>query len=55
MLSEDKFADEIKDGILFQNILPHIGNAVFIFIYRISCTGIDAFSVANIEGQEEGD
>ena len=51
---EDELADEVEDGILFQNVLPHIGDAVFVLEGGVTRTGIDAFAVAHVEGQEEG-
>jgi len=51
---KDELTDEVKDGILCQNILPHIGHAVFVFEGRVSCTRIDSFAVAHIKRQEEG-
>ena len=41
-------------GILFQNVLPHIGDTVLVFEGRVTRTGIDTFAVAHVEGQEEG-
>ena len=51
---KDELTDEVKDGILCQNILPHIGDTVFVLGGGVACTGIDAFAVAHVEGQEEG-
>ena len=51
---EDELADEVKDGVLFQNVLPHIGDTVLVFEGGVARTGIDAFTVAHVEGQEEG-
>ena len=51
---KDELADEVKNGILFENILPHVGNAVLVIVGRISGTGIDAFSIAHVKRQEEG-
>ena len=53
-LDEDELADEGEDGILFQNVLPHIGDAVLVFEGGVTRTGIDAFAVAHVEWQEEG-
>ena len=53
-LDEDELADEVEDGILCQNILPHIGDTVLVFEGGIARTGIDAFAVAHVEGQEKG-
>ena len=51
---KDELTDEVKDGILCQNILPHIGHAVLVFEGRIARTGIDTFTVSHVERQEEG-
>ena len=51
---KDELADEVKDGILCQNILPHIGHAVLVFEGRIARTCIDSFTVSHVERQEEG-
>ena len=51
---KDEAADEVEDGILGQNILPHIGNAVLVLKGRIARSGSDSMSVAHVEGQEEG-
>lgn len=51
---EDELADEVEDTVLFQNILPHIGNTVFVLEGRVTRTGIYAFAAAHVEGQEEG-
>ena len=52
--NEDELADEVEDSVLFQNVLPHIGDAVFVLEGGVTRTGIDAFAVAHVEGQEEG-
>ena len=46
---KDELTDEIKDGILGQNILPHIRHAVFVFEGRVSRAGVDPFTVAHVE------
>ena len=51
---EDELADEVEDSILFQNILPHIGDTVLVFEGGVTRTGIDAFAVAHVEWQEKG-
>lgn len=50
---EDELADEVEDSILFQNILPHIGDTVLVFEGGVTRTGIDAFAVAHVEWQEK--
>ena len=50
---KDELTDEVKDGILGQNIIPHIGHAVFVFEGRVSRTGVDSFAVAHVKRQEE--
>ena len=51
---EDELADEVEDSVLFQNVLPHIGDTVLVFEGRVTRTGINTFAVAHVEGQEEG-
>ena len=51
---KDELTDEVKDGILCQNILPHIGHAVLVFEGRIARTCIDSFTISHVERQEEG-
>ena len=51
---KDKAADEVEDGILGQNILPHIRDAVLVLKGRIARSGGDPVSIAHIERQEEG-
>ena len=53
-LHKDKLADEVKHGVLGQNILPHIGDTVSVLKGRIACTGGHTLAVAHVEGQEEG-
>ena len=52
--NKDELANEVKHCVLFQNVLPHIGDTVFVFECGVTRTGIDAFAVAHVEGQEEG-
>ena len=51
---KDELADEVEDSVLFQNVLPHIGDTVLVFEGGVTRTGIDAFAVAHVEGQEKG-
>ena len=53
-LNENELADEVKDGILGQNILPHIGHAVLVLKCGVACTGGHTFAIAHIERKEEG-
>ena len=53
-LNKNELADQVQDGILRQNILPHIGHAVFVRKGRISRTSGYPLAVAHIEGQEKG-
>ena len=52
--NKDEAADEVKDGILGQNVLPHVRDAVLVLKGRIARSGSDPVSVAHVEGQEEG-
>ena len=51
---KDELADEVEDSVLFQNVLPHIGDTVLVFEGGVTRTGIDTFAVAHVEGQEKG-
>lgn len=53
-LNKNELADQIQDGILCQNVLPHIVYAVFILKSRIPCTGCHPLAVAHVKGQKEG-
>ena len=52
-LNENELADEVKDGILGQNILPHIGHAVLVLKCGVTCTGGHTFTITHVERKEE--
>ena len=51
---EDKLTDKIEDGILSQNVLPHIRDTIFVRKSGIACARIHPFAVTRVERQEEG-
>ena len=53
-LNKNKFADEVKDGIFGQDILPHIGHTVSVFKSGVARTCGHTLAVTHVEGQEEG-
>jgi len=52
-LNKNELANEVQDGILRQNVLPHIGHAVFVLKSGIPRTGSHTLAVAHVKGQEE--
>ena len=52
-LNEHKLSDEVENRILREDVLPHIGNAVFVRKHRISLACVHAGAVAHVERQEE--
>ena len=52
-LNKDKPEDEVDERIFCENVLPHIGNTVFIGIHWITLAGVDALAVAHVERQKE--
>ena len=51
---KDELADQVEHRVLGENVLPHVGNAVVIFIGRVASARVHALTVAHVEGQEEG-
>ena len=52
-LNKDKPENEVDERIFCEDILPHIGNAVFIGIDGIALPRVNALAVAHVERQEE--
>ena len=53
-LHKDKLMKQFQNGILLQDILPHIGNRITVGVQRIAFACLDAFSITLIKGEEEG-
>ena len=51
--NKDKLVDKVKNRIFRENVLPHIGHAVFILKNRIPFARVYSFAITHIERQKE--